>query len=207
MKWFYVWAAARAPPPHDAVYLKFPSAIIRSSFYMFPVSSASDFVFSLFVTDRRHQRKNSFQISCSAERDGNSCSTPAHFLLFSLFFPSVLYFLPCCTFAVAGAACFCYDINLKQGRKKKKQHNQDRLPQKPNPEKKKQIWAVFLLSQFISSVLPFWTPLALVSLTLSLSLSLSLRFHHPADYRHQRNTNRLHTDVSAQSSAGGVDTR
>lgn len=92
------------------------------------------------------------------------------------------------------------DINPKQERKR----NTIRIFYRKSRawEKKAEFEQFFLLSRFISSVLPFWT-LVLVSLTLFLSL----RFHHPADYRHQRNTNRLHTDVSAQSSAGGVETR
>lgn len=55
--------------------------LIRSSFYMFPVSFAPFFVFSLCVTDRCHQRKNKFQILCFTQR--NSCNTQAHFLYFS----------------------------------------------------------------------------------------------------------------------------
>lgn len=95
------------------------------------------------------------------------------------------------------------DINPKQERKR----NTIRIFYRKSRAwgKKAEFEQFFLLSRFISSVLPFWTPLVLVSLTLSLFLSL--RFHHPADYRHQRNTNRLHTDVSARSSAGGVETR
>lgn len=92
------------------------------------------------------------------------------------------------------------DINPKQERKR----NTIRIFYRKSRAwgKKAEFEQFFLLSRFISSVLPFWT-LVLVSLTPFLSF----RFHHPADYRHQRNTNRLHTDVSAQSSAGGVETR
>lgn len=137
---------------------------------MFPVSSASDFVFSLFVTDRRHQRKNSFQISCSAERDGNSCSTPAHFLLFSLFFPSVLYFLPCCTFAVAGAACFCYDINPKQGRKKKKSNTIRIVYRKSRARKKRSRFEQFFFSHSLFPLFYLFELLLLWSHSHSLSL-------------------------------------
>lgn len=95
------------------------------------------------------------------------------------------------------------DINPKQERKR----NTIRIfYRKSRAWKKKQNLSSFFFSHglfplFYLFELLFW------SHSLSFSLFLSLRFHHPADYRHQRNTNRLHTDVSAQSSAGGVETR
>lgn len=95
------------------------------------------------------------------------------------------------------------DINPKQERKR----NTIRIfYRKSRAWEKKQNLSSFFFSHglfplFYLFELLFW------SHSLSFSLFLSLRFHHPADYRHQRNTNRLHTDVSAQSSAGGVETR
>lgn len=58
--------------------------LIHSSFYMFPISFAAFFGFSLYVTDGCHQRYNMIQISHSAQR--NSCNTQAHFLYSPPFF-------------------------------------------------------------------------------------------------------------------------
>lgn len=96
------------------------------------------------------------------------------------------------------------DINPKQERKR----NTIRIfYRKSRAWEKEQNLSSFFFSHGLFPLFYLFELLLFWSHSLSFSLFLSLRFHHPADYRHQRNTNRLHTDVSAQSSAGGVETR